>query len=161
MGLYLCLLLMSAPFEIVMISRGRFLWASVSYAASDLARAAALIVPVILFRRLDAMLISAAVVAGLRVIVSLFYYRSAFGDGLRPDRAVLRKQLAYTFPFGAAILLEIVYGSLPQYAVSFFSNSATFAIFAVGCLQIPLVDFAASPTSDVMMVRMPACRIAE
>ena len=60
----------------------------------------------------------------------------------------------YALPFGAAVLLEIVYGSLPQYVVSFFANPATFAIFAVGCLQIPLVDFAASPTSDVMMVRM-------
>src|SRR5205814_165869 len=33
-------------------------------------------------------------------------------------------------------------------------DAATFAVFAVGCLQIPLVDFAASPTSDVMMVKM-------
>src|SRR5262249_40550332 len=28
------------------------------------------------------------------------------------------------------------------------------AVLAVGCLQIPLVNLAASPTSDVMMVRM-------
>jgi nitrate reductase NapE component len=39
-------------------------------------------------------------------------------------------------------------------------DPATFAIFAVGCLQIPLVDFAASPTSDVMMVKMQE-RLAE
>jgi O-antigen/teichoic acid export membrane protein len=38
--------------------------------------------------------------------------------------------------------------------VSYLFDPATFAIFAVGCLQIPLVDFAASPTSDVMMVKM-------
>jgi O-antigen/teichoic acid export membrane protein len=38
--------------------------------------------------------------------------------------------------------------------VSHLFDPATFAIFAVGCLQIPLVDFAASPTSDVMMVKM-------
>jgi O-antigen/teichoic acid export membrane protein len=53
-----------------------------------------------------------------------------------------------------------VQASLPQYAVSYLFNPATFAIFAVGCLQIPLVDFAASPTSDVMMVKMQE-RLAE
>ena len=49
---------------------------------------------------------------------------------------------------------------MPQYVVSHLFDPATFAIFAVGCLQIPLVDFAASPTSDVMMVKMQE-RLAE
>ena len=62
--------------------------------------------------------------------------------------------------FAAAIFVEIVQASLPQYAVSHLFNPATFAIFSVGCLQIPLVDFAASPTSDVMMVKMQE-RLAE
>jgi len=52
------------------------------------------------------------------------------------------------------VVVEIVQGNLPQYVVAYLSSPATFAIFAVGCLSIPLVDFAASPTSDVMMVRM-------
>lgn len=153
-GLYLCLMMMSSCFEIVLIARGKFLWASVTYAGSDLARAVALILPVVLFRRLDTMLMGVVIVAALRVIASALYYRSAFGETFAPDRGIFRKQLMYALPFGAAVLLEIVYGSLPQYVVSFFANPATFAIFAVGCLQIPLVDFAASPTSDVMMVRM-------
>ncbi len=78
----------------------------------------------------------------------------------RPDWALLRYQLAYALPFGMAVLVEIVQTSLPQYAVSHLFDPATFAIFAVGCLQIPLVDFAASPTSDVMMVKMQE-RLAE
>ena len=69
-------------------------------------------------------------------------------------------QLAYALPFGLAVLVEIVQASLPQYVVSHLFDPATFAIFAVGCLQIPLVDFAASPTSDVMMVKMQE-RLAE
>jgi len=62
--------------------------------------------------------------------------------------------LAYALPFAAAVLVEIVQASLPQYVVSSLFDPATFAIFAVGCLQIPLVEFAAAPTSDVMMVKM-------
>ena len=108
----------------------------------------------LLFRQLEWLLKGAVVVAFLRAAVTLFYFRREFRGSFKPDRALLRSQLAYALPFGLAVLVEIVQASLPQYVVSHLFDPATFAIFAVGCLQIPLVDFAASPTSDVMMVKM-------
>jgi len=153
-GLYLALMMFAASLEIVLISRGKYLWASISYAVSDLGRAAALIIPVLIFRNLESLLIASVVVAALRLVAAVGYFHWTFGGTFRPDIPVLKEQLAYAVPFGAAVLVEIVYGALPQYAVSFLADPATFAVFAVGCLQIPLVDFAASPTSDVMMVKM-------
>jgi O-antigen/teichoic acid export membrane protein len=73
---------------------------------------------------------------------------------LRFDGVVLKRQFAYALPFGLAVLVETLQASLPQYAVSYLYSPAALAVFAVGCLQVPLVDFAASPTSDVMMVKM-------
>jgi O-antigen/teichoic acid export membrane protein len=153
-GLYIGLTMFSTALEIVLISRGRYLWASASYAVSDLVRAAAFIVPALLFRQLDWVLKAAVLLGFLRVAVMLVYFRKEFRGSFKPDRALLGNQLAYAFPFGLAVLVEIVQASLPQYVVSHLFDPATFAIFAVGCLQIPLVDFAASPTSDVMMVKM-------
>jgi len=153
-GLYLFLMMLSTALEIVLISRGRYLWASVSYAVSDLARAAAFILPVLVFRQLRWLLWGAVAVALVRVVVTLFYFRREFRNTFTPDRVLLKSQLAYALPFAAAVLVETLQGSFPQYAVSYLFDPATFAIFAVGCLQIPLVDFAASPTSDVMMVKM-------
>ena len=159
-GLYLFLMVLSSALEIVMISRGQYFGASVCYAISDLARAAAFLLPVLLFRQLGWLLKGAVFVALLRVLYTLFYFVREFRGGFTPDLALLKRQLAYALPFAAAVLVEIVHASLPQYAVSYLFNPATFAIFAVGCLQIPLVDFAASPTSDVMMVKMQE-RLAE
>jgi O-antigen/teichoic acid export membrane protein len=159
-GLYLFLMMLSSALEIVMISRGKYFGASVCYALSDLARAAAFILPVLLFRQLGWLLKGAVFVAFLRVLFTVFYFRREFRGGFTPDRALLKRQLTYALPFAAAVLVEIVQASLPQYAVSYLFNPATFAIFAVGCLQIPLVDFAASPSSDVMMVKMQE-RLAE
>ena len=159
-GLYLFLMMLSATLEIVLISRGQYLWASACYALSDLARAAAVLLPVILFRQLEWLLKGAVAVASLRVVLTLFYFRREFRGGFKPDRVLFKSQLTYALPFAAAIFVEIVQASLPQYAVSHLFNPATFAIFSVGCLQIPLVDFAASPTSDVMMVKMQE-RLAE
>jgi O-antigen/teichoic acid export membrane protein len=159
-GLYIWLTMFAMALEIVLVSRGRYLWAAASYGISDIARAAAFIIPALLFRRLDWILKGAVIVGCLRAAVTLLYFRREFRGSFQPDRALLRSQLAYALPFGLAVLVEILQGSLPQYAVSHLFDPATFAIFAVGCLQIPLVDFAASPTSDVMMVKMQE-RLAE
>jgi O-antigen/teichoic acid export membrane protein len=153
-GLYVFLMMVSMALEVVLISRARYLWASATYAVSDIARAAAFIVPVLLFRQLEWLLKGAVIVAALRVVITLFYFRREFRGSFKPDGALLRSQLAYALPFGLAVVVEILQASLPQYVVSHLFDPATFAIFAVGCLQIPLVDFAASPTSDVMMVKM-------
>jgi len=153
-GMYICLTMFAMALEIVLVSRGRYLWAAASYGISDVARAAAFILPALLFRRLDWILKGAVIMACLRSTVTLFYFRREFRGSFRPDRALFRSQLVYAVPFGLAVLVEILQSSLPQYAVSHLFDPATFAIFAVGCLQIPLVDFAASPTSDVMMVKM-------
>jgi O-antigen/teichoic acid export membrane protein len=159
-GLYLFLMMLSMALEIVLISRSQYFWASASYAISDLARAAAFILPVLVFRQLRWLLWGAVAVAFVRVVVTLVYFRREFRNTFIPDRALLKSQLAYALPFAAAVLLETLQASFPQYAVSYLFDPATFAIFAVGCLQIPLVDFAASPTSDVMMVKMQE-RLAE
>jgi O-antigen/teichoic acid export membrane protein len=159
-GLYLFLMMLSTALEIVLISRSRYFWASASYAISDLARAAAFILPVLVFRQLRWLLWGAVTVAVVRVVVTLFYFRREFRSSFTPDTRLLKSQLGYALPFAAAVLLETLQGSFPQYAVSHLFDPATFAIFAVGCLQIPLVDFAASPTSDVMMVKMQE-RLAE
>jgi O-antigen/teichoic acid export membrane protein len=121
---------------------------------SDFGRAAASIVPVLLFRRLDLLLQALVLIASIRAAIALFYFRAEFRGSFHLDRTAFKRQLAYALPFGLAILVEIVQYSLPQYVVAHLSTPATFAIFAVGCLSIPLVDFAASPTSDVMMVKM-------
>src|SRR5258706_6695531 len=159
-GLYLLFTIPASTFEIVLISRGKYLWASTAYALSDFARAAASILPVLLFHDLDWLLKGNVLAAGMRLALALIYFAKEFGGSLRPDRVLLRQQLAYALPFGLAVVVEILQGNLPQYAVSHLTDPATFAIFAVGCLSIPLVDFAATPTSDVMMVKMQE-RLAE
>src|SRR5207247_2598907 len=70
------------------------------------------------------------------------------------DAALLRRQLAYAVPFQLSAIVEILQGNLHNYAVSHYFDAATFAIYSVGCLRIPLVDFVLNSVSNVMMVRM-------
>ena len=154
LGAYLFLTMLSAPLEIVLISRAKYFWASASYGLSDIARAAAFILAAILSGQLEWLLKGAILIAALRVLATSLYFRKEFSGTLRFDGVALKRQFSYALPFGLAVLIETLQASLPQYAVSYLYSPAALAVFAVGCLQVPLVDFAASPTSDVMMVKM-------
>ena len=100
------------------------------------------------------MLAGAAVFAAVRLSATLLYLRWEFGAELRPDAALLRNQLAYALPFQLGGALWILVLNLHYYLVASSVDAATFAIYAVGCLQIPLVELLFTPAKNVMMVRM-------
>jgi O-antigen/teichoic acid export membrane protein len=154
LGVYMLLWLASAGLEIVMISRKRYRSASWLYGALDLLRAGLLIVPALLVPDLRWLLAGAVVFAAVRVATALVYVRREFGAECRPDGRLLGAQLGYAMPFALSGIVEIAQVNLHQYAVAYRFDAATFAIYAVGCLQIPLVELVASTVINVMMVRM-------
>jgi len=54
--------------------------------------------------------------------------------------------------------VEMAQGTLHQYVVSNRFDAATFALYSIGCLQIPFVELLAGPACNVMMVRMAEAR---
>ena len=153
-GLHLALMLASAGLEIVLTARKRFAGAAAAYAASDVVRTALFLVPVLLYRSLGGLLIGAAAFAALRLAATFLVMQREFGAGFRTDRSLLRVQLAYAMPFELYVLVEILQANLHQYAISLHFNPAAFAVYSVGCLQVPLVDLVAGSTCNVMMVKM-------
>jgi len=153
-GVYLLLTVASAVLEIVMTSRKRFFATASTYALSEMLRGAAFILPALLLRRLEWLLIGAIVYAGIRLVVTLFYVYREFRGTIFPSAGALKTQLAYAVPLAASSLLADWGSQFHQYAVSHYFDAATFAVYAVGCLNIPLVELVHSPVSNVMMVRM-------
>ena len=153
-GIFLLLMLMTAVLEISMIARKQYLRAAFTYASSDLVRSLFLILPVILLKSLNWLLAGAVAFAALRLFYTLWYLKREFGEDLALDWPCLRRQFAYTLPFEMAIIVEVLQANYHQYAVSSQFGAITFAIYSVGCLQLPFVDFVATPASNVMMVRM-------
>jgi len=154
LGLYLLCTLPAVVLEIVMTVRKQHLAASATYALTDLLRALFLVVPVLLVADLRWLMYGAIAFALLRLAATVFQVRREFGATLRPDAPALRRHLGYALPFGLSGLIEILQTNFHLYAVSWHFDTATFAIYAVGCLQIPLADFLMTSTSNVMMVNM-------
>ena len=153
-AVFLMLMLMSVVLEIVMTARKQNLSASVAYALSDLLRAVLCVLPALWFGVLRWLLIGVVVFAGCRLAATIFYLRYEFRDGFRPDAGLMKKHLAYALPFGLAAIIEIMQANLHMYAVSYHFDAATFAIYAVGCFQIPMIDYLMTSTSNVLMVNM-------
>jgi len=86
----------------------------------------------------------------------LWMLRRDIVTGFRPQLSLWRVQLTYALPFALAVGVEIVQANFHQYVVATRVDAATFAIFAVGILQMPLVDIIATSTASVMMVKISA-----
>jgi O-antigen/teichoic acid export membrane protein len=150
----IALMLVSAPLEIALISRGRHARASIAYALSDIGRAVLVVIPALVWRRLDALFAGAVVFGVVRLGAALVACRREFGAGYRIAPSFLGRQLAYAVPLQLAGTLEIVQANFHAYVVSNRFDAATFAVYSIGCLQIPLVDLIAGSACAVMMVRM-------
>ncbi len=154
LGLFLGLMLASAPFEIVLVSRRQYKAAALTYAASDIGRAVCVLLPALALGGLRGLLWGAVVFAAARVAAMVWSFRRDLWPTLGSGPGVWRQQWAYTLPFAVAVGLEGVQANVHHYLVASRFDPATFAIYAVGCLQVPLVDVITGSSVNIMMVKM-------
>ncbi len=158
LAIFFLLMVVSYVLEIVMTARQQYGAAAASYGLSDVARTLMIVGPVLIWHTLTSLLYGAILFAAVRLGTTLWYCRAQFGITLRPDWMLLGKQIAYSVPFAFYVLFTIGQESLHQYAVSSWFDAATFAVYAVGCLQVPLVEVVSSSVVNVMMVGMVQAR---
>ena len=154
LGWFLALMLTSAVFEIVLISRQRPAAAAWAYALSDIGRAACFVIPAALAYGLRGVMAGAVAFAAVRVLLAIVTLWREFGPALALDTRALARQLAYALPFALAVGIEVLHINWHQYAVAARFDAATFAVYAVGCLQVPVIELIVTSTVNVMMVEM-------
>ena len=154
LGLFLTFMLMSTVLEIVLVSRKRHFTAAVTYAGSDIGRTLLFIVPALAFASLHAVFVGGTIFAAVRLVVMTAALWRKYGSEFRVDLSLWRDQLAYALPFALAVGIEVIQINYHQYVVASRFDAATFAIYAIGCMQIPLVDLIVTSTVNVLMVKM-------
>lgn len=153
LALYTGAMVGSFGLELTLTARGRTGHAAVAYLVSDVTRAGLLVLPPLFGLGLDAMM--QAICAYALVRWGLAWFSGLWGEeGALWSGANWRAQVRYALPFGAAMALAIPQQYAHQYAVAWAVAPAAFAIYAVGCFQLPLVDLLYTPTSEVLMVRV-------
>jgi O-antigen/teichoic acid export membrane protein len=74
------------------------------------------------------------------------------------DARILRDQLSYALPLGAAGLLMIAQTDLHNYFVSNHFGPARFALYSVGTLQLPLMGLLWEAANSVLIARVSVLR---
>jgi O-antigen/teichoic acid export membrane protein len=91
--------------------------------------------------------------AGLRYVAAWAVgLRSGGGPWVRPGG--WREQLGYAVPFGLAGMLAVPQQNAHLYVVAGAVGPALYALYRVGCFQLPVVDLLYTPISEVLMVRL-------
>jgi len=102
------------------------------------------------------LIIWAAVAQGfLQTIFTLGYIRRSLGRFYQPfDWGLFKAQLRNAIPYGVGGLVQSFQGDLHNYFVSYHFPPAMFAIYAVGCFQLPLLGMLEGAFVSVLVPEM-------
>ncbi|HEY4883896.1 MAG TPA: oligosaccharide flippase family protein [Myxococcales bacterium] len=151
MALITMLMVASAPLEISLTAEGRVRTAAWVIFLSDAVRVAGSAVPLLLGMGLRGFFWAYVLHGAVRFGLQCWFFFRRGPPSI--DRKLLGEQLAYALPFGAAVLLDIPQRTFHQWAVGWSVSAATFAIYAQGCFQLPIINLLYGPISDILQVR--------
>jgi len=138
--------------EFAMVANQEMRLAASFIVIANLTKTLALLVAGLWGASLRALLWAAIVYGVLLGSFLLGYLASRFPSFWRQfDARLARSQFAYALPHGLAGLMAFLQMDLPHYFVSNRLGPATYAIYAVGCLQLPLIGILGESVASVMI----------
>jgi len=131
--------------------------AALVLAGFEILRSAALVVIVMVTRSLVALLVTGCVVMALQcaALVTYLVWRRRT-QAPQKDAGLLRAQLRYALPFAAAAFVGLCRDKLHAYYVGGTVTPAEFAVYAVGLMQVPLIDYLTQTLGDVVVLENSA-----
>lgn len=140
LGLAILGSLVSTNLDAVPIAVGDVRLASAFIVVSQTSKAVVMIVAGLVFGSLTAILTASVIQSLLQTMLMLGYLRWRFGRFFTAfDWPLFKAQIGNALPFGAGGIVAIVQNDMHNYFVSHYFDAATFAIYAVGCFQLPLL----------------------
>lgn len=154
-GLVIWLWILSAFLDVAVIASQEMQLATVAILVSQISRTAFFLLAAILFGTVES-LIAAAICQGVLQALLLFGYLSLRFPRFwtRFDARVFRAQLSYALPLGLAGLIYVLHSDLHSYFVSARFGASTFALYAVGCIQLPLAALLGEAAGSVLIPRI-------
>jgi O-antigen/teichoic acid export membrane protein len=123
--------------------------------ASQFTKTALLLSAALVFSSVGALLWAAVLQGTLQTFALVLYLRSRFGRFWRDfDGGVMRRQLAYALPLGLGAILYVVMADMHNYFVSYRFGEEAFAVYAMGCISLPLVGIIMESIGTVMISRV-------
>lgn len=159
LAVFIVLSLVASVLETLMVILKQARMAALTNLCSEMLRAGVMIGVSVLLHSMMALVLAALAWAGCRFVVLLAYLRRQGMPWWTPfDRGRLTEQCRYSVPFGLAVIVAVCANDLHQYVVSYLFNPVLFALYSVGCLQIPVISMVFESVADVTLVRITELR---
>lgn len=140
-GLVILLWMTSLFLEIAAIAGHEAKMASVFIIGAQLTKTSLLVAAAAAFGSIRSLLYAALAQGVIQNLVLLAYLCSRFPRFWRSANwRIMRAQLSYALPIGAAGLIFGVLIDMHNYIVSYRFGATAFAIYAIGCFSLPLVN---------------------
>lgn len=103
-------------------------------------------------------LVWAGVIYGVLVVSAFLYYLVLRFPGFwrNFDLGLLREQLSYATPLGLMGIVWYFQSDLHNYFVSNQFGAAAFAVYSIGCFQLPVLQLISEATNSVLISQMAA-----
>ena len=154
-GVVILLWIVSSILEFVAVAHQELRLATVFIIVAQLTKTGLLLAAALVTSKVETMVYAAVAQGALQTVVLLAYLRSRFPGFWRGfEWAMMRRQLAYAVPLGLAGMLYAIQLDLPSYVVSYRFDAETYAVYAIGCFQLPLVAILSDSIGSVMIARV-------
>lgn len=152
--------ILSYLIEIVPIIHKQFSQATIFIVGSQVSRTTLLLLAATVYGTVKSLLIAAIIHAAIQTIVLVRYIGLQLPGFWRCfDAQLLAAQFKYALPLGYAAMIWAFQNDLHSYFVSHSFGAATFAIYATGCFQIPLMGLLSEAAASVLIGKMSELRL--
>ncbi len=154
-GVVILLWVIGTFLEFVALAYGETKLATAFIVTGQFTKTALLVSAALLYGTVESLIYAALAQSALQTLILLVYLNSRFRGFWRSfEWETMRRQLAYAMPLGLAGMIYYVQLDLHNYVVSYRFDSATFAIYAIGCFQLPLFGILLESVGSVMIPRV-------
>lgn len=156
-GLTIFFATIGSVLEVISVANEETAWAGAFIVGANVSRTVLLVGAAVLFATVTSLLYAAVIHAALQCVVLLIYLEARFaGFWRRLDLSMLRAQLSYALPLGAASVLYAFQNDMHNYFVSREFGAAAFALYSVGCFHLPVIGILGSSAGSVLIPRVIA-----
>lgn len=155
LGVALALWLIATNLGVFPLALGDVRTASGFIVLSQISKSLILISAAVMFGSLRAMLWASIIQGVIQCAFMLGYIHFRIGSlKIHPrdlfDWPLMKQQLSNSLPYGAGATAQSLQVDLHNYFVSHYFSAATFAVYANGCFQVPLISLMQSSFRDAL-----------
>ena len=145
----------SSFLETIAVANQEAKLATIFILGTQLSKAIFLLMAAVFVGTVYSLIVAALIHSVLQTVILITYLSLRFrGFWFSFSWSMLRKQMSYAIPYGATALLFAIQSDLHNYFVANRFNSATFAIYSIGCLQVPFVGILTESFASGMIPRI-------